>query len=88
MKHTVKIRLLLVIVTLTAQWFSCAAQAQVKLSQEVLELTADNYANGICDMNTYTLALSRRATAYANYLTTLEAYWTTYYHLQTLIQYE
>ena len=51
-------------------------------------MTADNYANGICDINTYTLALTRRATAYTNYLTTLEEYWTTYYHLQTLIQYE
>ena len=75
MKHTVKIRLLLVIVTLTAQWFSCAAQAQVKLSQEVLELTADNYANGICDINTYTLAQPRWSTAYSNYLQALEVFW-------------
>ena len=62
--------------------------ATARLADEVFNMTADNYANGICDMNTYTLALSRRATAYANYLTTLDAYWTTYYHLQTLIQYE
>ena len=59
-----------------------------RLADEVFNMTADNYANGICDMNTYTLALTRRAAAYTNYLTTLEAYWTTYYHLQTLIQYE
>ena len=63
-------------------------QQTAHLADEAFSMTADNYANGICDINTYTLALTRRATAYANYLTTLEEYWTTYYHLQTLIQYE
>ena len=62
--------------------------ATARLADNVFNMTADNYANGICDINTYTLALTRRATAYTNYLTTLEEYWTTYYHLQTLIQYE
>ena len=63
-------------------------QQTAHLADEAFSMTADNYANGICDINTYTLALTRRATAYANYLTTLEEYWTTYYHLQTLIRYE
>jgi outer membrane protein TolC len=60
----------------------------VKLAEEAFNETADNYANGLCDINTYTLAQSRWATAYNNYLTALEEFWTTHYHLQTLIQYE
>jgi len=60
----------------------------VKLAEEAFNEAADNYANGLCDINTYTLAQSRWATAYNNYLTALEDFWTTHYHLQTLIQYE
>jgi len=60
----------------------------VKLAEEAFNEAADNYANGLCDINTYTLAQSRWATAYNNYLTALEEFWTTHYHLQTLIQYE
>ena len=58
------------------------------LAEEAFSEAADNYANGLCDINTYTLAQSRWATAYNNYLTALEEFWTTNYHLQTLIQYE
>ena len=57
----------------------------VAMADEVFELNADNYANGLCDINTYTLALNRRDEAYNQYLSALEKYWTTYYHLQTLI---
>ena len=60
----------------------------VKLAEEAFSEAADNYANGLCDINTYTLAQSRWATAYNNYLTALEEFWTTHYHLQTLIRYE
>ena len=60
----------------------------VKLAEEAFNEAADNYANGLCDINTYTLAQSRWATAYNNYLTALEEFWTTHYHLQTLIRYE
>ena len=60
----------------------------VDLAAEVFNETADNYANGICDINTYTLAQTRWATAYTNYLTVLEEFWTTHYHLQTLINNE
>ena len=56
-----------------------------KLAEETFSEAADNYANGLCDINTYTLAQSRWATAYNNYLTALEEFWTTHYHLQTLI---
>lgn len=63
------------------------AQA-VTMADEVFELNAENYANGICDINTYSLAQSRRDNAYNQHLTALEKYWTTYYHLLTLTQHE
>ena len=65
-----------------------STQQTVTLAEEVFNETADNYANGFCDINTYTLAQTRWATAYTNYLTALEEFWTTHYHLQTLIHYE
>ena len=58
------------------------------LAEEVFNETAENYANGLCDINTFTLAQSRWATAYTNYLSAVEDFWTAHYHLQTLIQYE
>jgi outer membrane protein TolC len=63
------------------------AQA-VTMADEVFELNAENYANGICDINTYSLAQSRRDNAYNQHLSALEKYWTTYYHLLTLTQHE
>ena len=57
----------------------------VAMADEVFDLNAENYANGLCDINTYTLAQNRRDEAYNQYLSALEKYWTTYYHLQTLI---
>lgn len=65
-----------------------STQQTAKLAEDAFNEAADNYANGLCDINTYTLAQSRWATAYNNYLTALEEFWTTHYHLQTLIQYE
>ena len=56
----------------------------VTMADEVFELNAENYANGLCDINTYTLAQNRRDEAYNQYLSALEKYWITYYHLQTL----
>ena len=56
----------------------------VAMADEVFELNAENYANGLCDINTYTLALNRRDEANNLYLSALEKYWTTYYHLLTL----
>ena len=56
----------------------------VTMANQVFELNAENYANGLCDINTYTLAQNRRDEAYNQYLSALEKYWTTYYHLQTL----
>lgn len=60
----------------------------VAMADDVFQLTADNYANGLCDINTYSLAQSRRDNAYNQHLTALAAYWTTYYHLLTLTQHE
>ena len=56
----------------------------VAMADEVFTLNAENYANGLCDINTYTLALNRRDEANNQYLSALEKYWTTYYHLLTL----
>ena len=56
----------------------------VAMADEVFELNAENYANGLCDINTYTLAQNRRDEANNQYLLALEKYWTTYYHLLTL----
>ena len=60
----------------------------VAMADEVFELTAENYANGLCDINTYSLAQSRRDNAYNQHLSAMAGYWTTYYHLLTLTQYE
>jgi outer membrane protein TolC len=58
------------------------------LAEETLQETAVNYANGLCDINTFTLGQSRWSTAYSNYLSVMEDFWTNHYHLQTLINYE
>ena len=60
----------------------------VSMADEVFALTAENYANGLCDINTYSLAQSRRDNAYNQHLSALANYWTTYYHLLTLTQHE
>ena len=60
----------------------------VTMADDLFQLMADDYANGLCDINTYSLAQNRRDNAYNQYLTALAAYWTTYYHLLTLTQHE
>jgi hypothetical protein len=59
-----------------------------KLAEAQFYESVEDYANGLCDINTFTLGQNRWLTAYTNYLTALEEFWTTHYHLQTLIQYE
>jgi len=74
---------------LHSSWLRLAnTQQTVNLAEEVFNETAENYANGLCDINTFTLSQSRWVSAYTNYLTTVEEFWTTYYHLQTLVDYE
>ena len=58
------------------------------LAEETFQETAVNYANGLCDINTFTLGQSRWSTAYSNYLSFMEDFWTNHYHLLTLINYE
>ena len=65
-----------------------STQKTIRLAEDTYNETAVNYANGLCDINTFTLAESRWATAYTNYLTALEEFWVSHYHLQTLINYE
>ena len=60
----------------------------IKLAESNFYEMVESYANGICDINTFTLEQNRWVTAYTNYLTVLEEFWTAHYHLQTLIQYE
>ena len=60
----------------------------VSMADDVFQLTAENYANGLCDINTYSLAQTRRDEAYNQHLKALANYWTTYYHLLTLTQHE
>ena len=54
------------------------------MADEVFDMNAENYANGLCDINTYSLAQSRRDNAYKQYLSALGKYWTSVFHLQTL----
>ena len=65
-----------------------STERTIGLAETTFNETADNYANGICDINTFTLAQTRWATAYTNYLAAVEAFWASYYHLQTLIRHE
>ena len=57
----------------------------VAMADEVFDMNAENYANGLCDINTYSLAQNRRDNAYKQYLSALGKYWTAVFHLQTLI---
>ena len=72
----------------TSRALLTTTQRTVTLAEETFNETADNYANGLCDINTFTLAQSRWVTAYSNYLTAMEEFWTNHYHLQTLVNYE
>jgi outer membrane protein TolC len=60
----------------------------IKLAESHFYETVENYANGLCDINTFSLGQNLWVTAYSNYLAALEDFWTTHYHLQTLIQHE
>ena len=63
-----------------------STEQTVKLAEIMFYETVENYANGLCDINTFTLGQSRWVTAYTNYLTALEEFWTTHYHLQTILK--
>ncbi len=63
-----------------------STEQTVKLAETMYHETVESYANGLCDINTYTLTQNRWVTAYINYLAALEEFWTTHYHLQALIK--
>ena len=63
-------------------------QHTIQLAEAHFYETVENYSNGLCDINTFSLGQNRWVTAYTNYLNALEEFWTNYYHLQTLIQHE
>jgi outer membrane protein TolC len=60
----------------------------IKLAESHFYETVENYANGLCDINTFSLGQNLWVTAYSSYLAALEDFWTAHYHLQTLIQHE
>lgn len=63
-----------------------STEQTIKLAETMYNETVENYANGLCDINTFTLGQNRWVTAYTNYLTALEEFWTNHYHLQTLVE--
>jgi len=65
-----------------------STEKTIKLAEDMFYETVDSYANGLCDINTFTLGQNRWVAAYTNYLSALEEFWVNHYHLQTLIQYE
>ena len=60
----------------------------LKMAETHFQETVENYANGLCDINTFSLGQNLWMTAYTSYLNALEEFWTAHYHLQTLIQHE
>ena len=63
-----------------------STEQTIKMAESHFYETIENYANGLCDVNTLSLGQSRWVTAYSNYINALEEFWTTHYHLQTLVQ--
>ena len=63
-----------------------STEQTIKLAETQFYEAVENYANGLCDINTLTLGQNRWVTAYTNYLTALEEFWTNHYHLQTLVE--
>lgn len=51
------------------------------LANESFEQNQYNYAQGLTDINTFTIAQSRKDEAYTNYLNALNGFWTAYYRL-------
>ena len=60
------------------------AQKAAELADETYKQANENYANGIADLNTFSIAQTKREDAHTNYLNVLEAYWNAYYSLSLL----
>lgn len=63
-------------------------QVAMKLSDESFEQNQYNYAMGLSDINTFTLAQSRKDDAHNNYLSALSDFWMAYYRLCSLTLYD
>lgn len=53
----------------------------VALADASFELNQYNYAQGLCDISTFTFAQQRKDEAHNNYISALRGYWTSYYKL-------
>ncbi len=60
----------------------------MQLADKAFKLSQYNYANGLSDMNTFTLAQNRKDVAHNNYIKNLEQYWESYYRLCRLTLYD
>lgn len=65
----------------TMQKLLGATKEALSLSDETFSIIEDLYVNGESDINTFTLAQSRRDDAYDNYLSAVQRYWESYWHL-------
>ena len=63
-----------------------STEQTIKLAEAQFYETVESYANGLSDINTFSLGQNRWMTAYTNYLSAVEEFWTTHYHLLTLIE--
>ncbi len=63
-------------------------QVALKLSDESFEQNQYNYTMGLSDINTFTLAQSRKDDAHNNYLSALSDFWMAYYRLCSLTLYD
>lgn len=55
------------------------------MARSLFAEASDSYANSIIDINTYSLAQTEYLKASANYIETMMQYWTSYYHLRSLM---
>lgn len=60
----------------------------VELADESFAQSQYNYAQGLSDINTFTLAQSRKDSAHINYIRSLTNFWLAYYRLCTLTLYD
>lgn len=57
----------------------------LEMARSLFAEASDSYANSIIDINTYSLAQTEYLKASANFIDTMMQYWTSYYHLRSLV---
>lgn len=60
----------------------------IELADESYEQNQYNYAQGLIDISTFTLAQDRKDNAHNNYINSLQSYWQSYYKLMRLTMYD